>query len=193
MSKTPSIKATGFQSAAEDLQKLVEAGTLPRAELEARLSPEDLRYIDKQLAASTWVQMATYRRIVELLVELEATGSAESYLHERGLRAGERLHKAGLYRQFEASTDVWGNRVGKIATTMAAVIYNFTRWTFEMAEDQRTFRIVVDEAEDFPEVARFTTQGFIEYTSRAVSGGFERVKSERVKPGRIVFTGTRTK
>mgnify|MGYP003477474394 FL=1 len=193
MSKTPSIKATGFQSAAEDLQKLVETGTLPRAELEARLSAEDLRYVDKQLAASTWVPMATYRRVVELLVEVEATGSAESYLHERGLRAGERLHKAGLYRQFEASTDVWGNRVGKIATTMAAVIYNFTRWTFEMAEDQRTFRIVVDEAEDFPEVARFTTQGFIEYTSRAVSGGFERVRSERPNPGRIVFTGTRTK
>ena len=83
--------------------------------------------------------------------------------------------------------------MGKIATTMAAVIYNFTRWTFEMVEDQRTFRIVVDEAEDFPEVARFTTQGFIEYTSRAVSGGFERVRSERPNPGRIVFTGMRAK
>ncbi len=193
LSKVPSIKATGFQSAGDDLCKLVETGVIPRAELEAKLEPGDLRYLDKQLAASMWVPIDTYRRVVELLVEYEAPGSAEAYLHERGMRAGERLHKAGLYRQFEASTEVWGNRVGSIATTMSAVIYNFTRWTFEMAGDERSFRIIVDDAEHFPEISRFTTQGFIEYTSRAVSGNFDRVKSERVKPGRIVFTGTRAK
>ena len=192
MGQPPSIKATGFQSAADDLTRLVDAGRISRGEVEARLRTDDLRYLDKQLAATTWVPIDTYARIVDILVELEANGPAEVYLHNRGVRAGQRLHKAGLYRQFEASADDWGNRVGKIATTMAAVLYNFTRWTFELGAG-RTWQIVVDEAAEFPEVARYTTQGFIEYASRTVSGGNELVRSERVGRDRLIYKGERVK
>ena len=187
----PSIKATGFQSAADDVNRLVESGRLPRAEVEARLPADDLPYLDKTLAATTWVPIETYRRIVEILIDLEAKGSPETYLHARGQRAGERLHKVGVYRQFEASTETWGRRVGNVSTTLASVIYNFTKWTFEGVDDAGSFRIVVDEAGAFPEVARFTTQGFIEYTSQVVSKGNARVTSERVTPDRIVYTGKR--
>lgn len=152
MSKPPSIKATGFQSAADD-----------------------------------------DRRIVEILIDLEAKGNPEAYLHARGRRAGERLHKLGAYRQFEASAETWGKRVGNISTTLASVIYNFTKWTFEPAEAVGSFRIVVDEAREFPEVARFTTQGFIEYTSNVVPRSQGRVTSQRVTPERIVYTGKRGK
>jgi len=193
MSTTPSIKATGFQGAADDLKVHLDSGRLPRAELEARLERDDLRYLDKPLAASTWVPIETYRRVVEILIELEADGAPELYLHGRGVRSAERLHKIGLYRQFEASVDTWGARVGKIATTMAAVIYNFTRWTFETGETHGDFKIIVDEARDFPEIARFTTQGFIEYTSKAVSGGDVRVRSERATPDRVVYTGRKVR
>ena len=171
----------------------MESGRLPRAELAARLERDDLRFLDKQLAASTWVPIATYRRVVELLIELEAEGAPEPYLHGRGVRSAERLHKIGLYRQFEASSDTWGARVGKIATTMAAVIYNFTSWTFEIGSGTATSGSWSDEAGDFPEIARYTTQGFIEYTSKVVSGGDVRVTSERPTPGRVVFKGQRTK
>jgi hypothetical protein len=193
VSKVPSIKATGFQSAADDVNRLVESGCLPRAELEARLEPGDLQYLDKQLAATTWVPIETYRRVVEILIDLEANGKPEAYLHARGQRAGERLHKLGAYRQFEASTETWGRRVGKVSVTLASVLYNFTKWTFESADEIGSFRIVVDEARDFPEPMRFVAQGFIEYTSRAVSKGNERVTSQRVTPDRIVFTGRRAK
>lgn len=189
MTPPPSIKATGFQTAADDLQVHVDSGRLPRAEVEARLDPGDLQYLEKQLAASTWVPIATYRRVVELLIELEADGKPELYLHGRGVRSAERLHKLGVYRQFEASLDTWGARVGKIATTMSAVIYNFTRWTFESGGTLGDFKIIVDEAGDFPEIARFATQGFIEYTAKAVSGGDARVTSARVTPDRVVYTG----
>ena len=137
--------------------------------------------------------IATYRRVVELLIELEAEGDGERYLHGRGVRAAERLHKIGVYRQFEASVDTWGARVGKIATTMAAVIYSFTRWTFESGEKHGDFKIIVDEARDFPEIARFTTQGFIEYTSKAVSGGDVRVRSARTRPDQVVYTGRKAR
>ncbi len=193
MSTPPSIKATGFQTAADDLKVHLDSGRLPRAEVEARLDPEDLRYLDKQLAASTWVPIATYRRVVELLIELEADGNPELYLHGRGVRSAVRLHKIGVYRQFEASVDTWGARVGKIATTMAAVIYNFTRWTFENGGTIGDFKIIVDEARDFPEIARLTTQGFIEYTSKAVSGGDARVTSARVTPDQVVYTGRKVR
>jgi hypothetical protein len=190
MSQVPSIKATGFQSAADDLMKLIDAGRLPREELEARLQPGDFRYLEKQLAASTWVPIDIYRRIVEVLVELEAQGSAEEYLHQRGVRAAQRLHKAGLYRQFEASPETWGRRVGKIATTMAAVLYNFTRWSFETGEDRGTFQIFVDEAQHFPEVARYTTQGFVEYVSCTLAGRSDhRVTSTRPTPDRVIYRG----
>jgi hypothetical protein len=191
--QTPSIKATGFQSAADDLIRLVDAGRISRGEVEARLRAEDLRYLDKQLAATTWVPIDIYQRVVEILVEVEANGPAELYLHGRGVRAGQRLHKAGLYRQFEASHQTWGNRVGKIATTMAAVLYNFTKWSFELGTGRGVFQIVVDEARDFPEVARFTTQGFIEYASRTVSGGNEIVRSERPNRDKIVYRGERSR
>lgn len=193
MAGIPSIKATGFQSAADDLQKLVEAGRISRGEVEARLRKDDLRYLDKQLAATTWVPIDVYERLVSILVEVEANGPAELYLHGRGVRAGQRLHKAGLYRQFEASAETWGKRVGNIATTMASVLYNFTKWSFEMGDGRGVFQITVDEAREFPEVARFTTQGFIEYASRTVSGGNEIVRSTRPTPGRIIYRGERTK
>jgi hypothetical protein len=139
------------------------------------------------------VPIETYRRVVEILIDLEANGRPEAYLHARGQRAGERLHKLGAYRQFQASTETWGRRVGKISVTLSSVLYNFTKWTFESVDDSGSFTIVVDEAREFPEVMRLVSQGFIEYTSRAVSKGDERVTSRRVSPDRIVFTGRRAK
>jgi len=193
MAQPPSIKATGFQSAADDLKKLVDAGRISRAEVEARLRVEDLRFLDKQLAATTWVPIDTYARLVQILIEVEANGPAEAYLHARGVRAAQRLHRAGLYRQFDAKTETWGNRVGKIVTTMSLVLYNFTKWTFEAGTQRGLFLLTVDEATEFPEVARFTTQGFIEYASRTVSGGNEVVTSERARKDQIVFHGQRVR
>jgi len=191
---TPSIKATGFQSAADDLNKLIETERISREEVEARLRKEDFRFLDKQLAATTWVPIDLYKRVVDILVELEAGAlRPEVYLHNRGVRAATRLHKAGIYRQFEASSETWGNRVGKIATTMATVLYNFTKWSFEMGGERGFFSITVDEATDFPDVARYTAQGYIEYTSRAVAGGNVRVTSERPIPSRVIYRGQRTK
>ena len=188
----PSIKATGFQPAADDVNRLIDSGRLNREEVEARLLPADLAFLDKAHAATTWVPIETYRRVVEILVDLESGGNAPGYLHGRGQRAAERLHKMGVYRQFEASSEAWGKRAGKVSTTLASVIYNFTKWTYEAVEPG-TFRIVVDEAREFPEVCRFTAQGTMEYTSCTLSKSNVRVTSERATPDRIVYTGKRGK
>ena len=189
MANVPSIKATGFQGAADDLARLVDAGRLSQAELEKRLEKRDMPYLGKPLAASSWVPIDTYVRVGNILGELEARGDVPGYFRARGRRAAERLHKAGLYKQFEATAENWGKRAGKIATTLSSVLYNFTRWTFETKEGRHPFQIVIDDAREFPELLRFVGEGFIEYTSRNQSGGREvRVTSARVTPDRIVYT-----
>lgn len=189
MASGPSIKATGFQSAADDVANLVASGRISQAELEARLPRSDFAYLGKALAASSWVPIEVYVRACDILFELEGGGNAHTYFRGRGRRAGERLHRAGLYKQFDASVETWGKRAGRIATTMTGVLYNFTRWTFESKSGKQPFSITVEDALHFPESLRFVGEGFIEYTSRHMSEGRTvHVTSERVAPDRIVYT-----
>lgn len=189
MSAVPSIKATLFQFAADDVARLLESGRLTRAELETKLPPGDLQYLGKQLAVTSWVPMATYVRVSELAIDLECKGPREEYLRDAGLRAAARLHKMGLYMQFEVSAERWGPSVGRILVTLAAVSYNFSRWTFEEGDDDVPFRIVIDEAREFPEMLRTANEGFITYLARHVLRQPKaEVTSERVTPDRIVFT-----
>jgi hypothetical protein len=188
VSATPSIKATGFQSAADDLARLVETGRISAEELEARLPLGDFAYLNKSLAASSWVPIETYVRVGAILVELEGAGDPQAYFRARGLRAGERLHKVGIYRQFDASVETWGKRAGTLATTLTAVLYNFTRWTFEAKEERGGFQITVEGAREFPDYLRFVGEGFIEYISRHQSRGRNvLVSSTRPTPDRVVY------
>ena len=191
MADQPSIKATGFQGAADDLARLVARQGISRAELAARLDPSDFAYLDKQLAASSWVPIATYVRVAEILVELEGRGDAPAYFRARGRKAAERLHKAGVYKQFDASVETWGKRAGAISTTMGAVLYNFTKWSFEALPERGGFQIRIDGARAFPDVLRWVGEGFIEYTSRHQSANKKlkiEVSSARPAPDRIVYT-----
>jgi len=187
----PSIKATGFQSAADDLEKLVASGRLTRAQLEEKLDPSDLQYLGKQLAASSWVPVATYLRVLEILIAVEAGRDVTHYLRERGRRAAERLHKMGLYGQFDASVETWGHRVGTITVTMGAVLYNFTKWTFESDVETSAFRTTLDEATDYPDHLIAIGEGFIEYLSEHLLPGRKiAISGKRVSASRIVFSGS---
>ena len=189
MADVPSIKALGFQGAADDLARLVAQGRIARVDLEKRLQPGDVAFLDKTLAASSWVPVATYVRVAEVLIELEGRGDARAYFRTRGFRAAERLHKAGVYKQFDASRETWGKRAGSIATTMSSVLYNFTKWSFEALPDRGGFEIRIDGAREFPDCLRWVGEGFIEYTSRHQSGKKKvEVDSARPSPDRIVYT-----
>jgi hypothetical protein len=190
MPAVPSIKATGFQSAADDLDRLVREGRLTRAELEEQLEPEDLPFLGKQLAASSWVPIATYTRALEVLIALEGGRDVAQYLRSRGKRAAERLHKMGLYGQFDATIETWGDRVGTITATMGAVLYNFSRWTVDSDVENRSFRTTVDDARDYPDHLCAITEGFIQYLAERLLPGMKvEVTSERVAPDRVVFRG----
>lgn len=186
----PSIKATYFQFASDDLARLLDEGRLTPSDLERRLPAEDLAYLGKQLAASAWVPMTTYVRVSSLTISLLCDGDREAYLRQAGVRAAARLHKMGIYKQFEASSEKWGPHVGRILVTLATVTYNFTRWTYEDGDDDASFRVVIEEARDFPEMLRTANEGFISYLwNDVVRRGKTEVTSERVSRDRIVFAG----
>jgi hypothetical protein len=174
----------------DHVQRLLDAGQLTRAEFEGQLTADDFEVLNTKIGPATWIPIDTYRRVVDFLVSIEAPENPEGYLFERGWSAAERLHKSGLYSQFDASTEKWGTRVGKLIVTLGPVIYNFTEWGFELRPGRPiTFRVTVRNAAALPECGRFAAAGFIEYLARAVTGLAIRIRSERLPDGNIVFVG----
>jgi hypothetical protein len=186
----PSVRGSLFQFVLEHIQQLLDTGRLTRKQLEAELTLEDLDLLSTRIGPAAWVPIDTYRRTFDLLVSVEAPGNSEAYLFERGWSAAERLHKAGLYSQFEASTEKWGMRVGRLIVTLGPVMYNFTNWAFELDPGPPAgFRVTVRNAAELPDCGRFAAAGFIEYLARSATGLALRITSERLPDGTIVFMG----
>jgi hypothetical protein len=194
----PSIKGTAFQSLVEDLQRLVEAGRIRRSELAARLHGEDLRILEEKVLPGSWYPLATYRRMTELLMEIEGGGRPE-YVVRRGAKAAERLFAAGLYLQLERGEEIgaskrkqgegWTEREGNLVASLAGAIFNVSRWRFTIDPGDATLqRIEAAEAGDLPDVACHAAQGFVEYTATRLSGAPLRVTWERLGRGSVVFT-----
>jgi len=192
----PSIKGSAFQSVVDDLRALVAAGRIPRGELEARLLAEDLRIFDEKVLPGLWYPLASYRRLTEVLLQVEGGGRPE-YVVRRGARAAERLFAAGLYLQLERGDEIgkekrargegWTEREGNLVSSLAGAIFSVSRWRFTVDSDA-VHRIEVSEAEELPEVSRLAAQGFIEYTASRLASAPVRVSSQRSGRGRIVFT-----
>lgn len=192
----PAIKGSAFEAVVSDLVASIEEGRILREEIEAKLEPEDLEILDSKVLVSSWYPIETYRRLTEILVEVE--GGGPEYLLERGARAAERLFASGVYQQLrfgdersqalQAAQAKWTQRDGTIMATLAGALFNFSCWRFEVADaDRRAYRIEVTGAAALPEVARLAAQGFIAYVSSRLSDAPLRVTSERVEPDRILF------
>src|SRR5262249_24078593 len=152
-----------------------------RPEVERRLDAGDLKFLDKQLAASSWVPVATYARVLDILISVEAGDDVEAYLRGRGKRGAAPLHKMGLYGHFAATVGTWGTRVGPITATMGAVLYNFTKWSFEAEPETGAFETTLAEAADYPDALRAVGEGFIEYLAENLLPDRKiEVSSERV-------------
>jgi len=194
----PSIKGSAFQSVVSDLTELIKAGKIAREAVEARLEAEDLLLLDDKILPGLWYPLASYRRMSELLWEVE--GKREpAYLMARGARAAERLFEAGLYQQMQRGEELgaakrergeaWSEFDGNLMTSLAGAIFNVSRWRYRRhPEDENVNRIEVTGARDLPEVSRWAAQGFIEYSASRMTGVTVLVTSERPAPDRIVFT-----
>jgi hypothetical protein len=194
----PSIKGTAIQAVVADVVRLIQAGRIQADVLEARLEADDLRLLDDKILPGLWYPLPCYRRLTELLWEIEGKRDP-AYLLARGARAAERLFDLGLYQQMQRGEEIgaekrergenWGEFDGNLMTSLAGAIFNVSRWRYRIhPEVADVARIEVTDAAELPEVSRLAAQGFIEYTAARMTGVDVRVTSERPTPDRIVFS-----
>jgi hypothetical protein len=194
----PSIKGSAFETVVIDLTRLIQVGKIAREAVEARLESQDLKLLDDKILPGLWYPLASYRRMSELLWEIEGNRDP-AYLMARGARSAERLFEAGLYQQMQRGEELgaakrergeaWSEFDGNLMTSLASTIFNVSRWRYRRhPEDVNVNRIEVTGARDLPEVSRWAAQGFIEYMASRMTGVTVLVTSERPAPDRIVYT-----
>jgi hypothetical protein len=194
MTTAPSIKGSALSSVVEDVRRLRDEGRLGADELEARLEAADLALIDAKIQAALWYPIDGYRRLSELLLDVEGGGDPE-YLVARGAHAAERLWAAGLYVQLQhgeqraeaarRGTGVFSERDARLITTLSAAIFNFTRWAYRVEGGES--RIEVTEAGDWPEVAVLASRGFLQCVVGRLRGIETTIVATRPAPDRVEF------
>jgi hypothetical protein len=190
----PAIKGTGMASLVADFAAARAAGRLDDTLIEARLEARDLEILDEKVLATEWYPIDSYARMLELLCEVMGDGRMQFHV-QRGRIAGERILAGGIYHQLENAQklkqrDGEADAAGSMARLMLTVgnaLYNFMEWHYERHEDSRHFSITLTGAEKFPDSARFTIQGVIEYACEHLIDGRPAVTSERPEPGIIVY------
>ena len=185
---TPSIKGNTFELAASDLRRLIEMGKVRRADVEAALEPADLELLAKHTSPAAWVPVATYARVVELLLRYEGYGNT-AYLRGRGARAAETAFDSGLYAQLRHSMaigtlteesgadDVFTERDGRLMASLFGAIFNFGVWSFR--DTPNRYEVEVREAAALPDVLRHAIEGFLEVMTERTSRREVRVTSQR--------------
>ena len=182
------VKGTAIESVVADLNRLVQEGRISREELEAKLEAEDLEVLEQKIVPALWYPIGTYGRFVAMLFERDGQRSTE-YLVERGRRAAERIKATGLYAQLSAEREGWGDRIGKILVSLGPAMFKDSAWSFEvLATNPLRWRIEMRIPPSFPDLCRYSTQGFIDYLTKIYSGS-TLVTSERSSPTLIVFRG----
>ena len=192
----PAIKGSAFEAAADDLMRLVEAGALRREALVVALEPGDFELLETKPSPSAWVPIATYARIVDLLLRFEGRGDP-AYLRARGARAAERLFDSGLYAQLRHAQkigeahetqgeDAFTERDGRLIASLSGAIFNFGVWSFRNAE--RHYEVEARDSAALPEVARYATEGFLEVITTRTRRRGVRVTIRRLSADVIVWT-----
>jgi hypothetical protein len=194
-----SIKGAAFQSVPADVNRMLEQGRLSPDELEARLTPDDLRILREEILPGRWYPIETYKRLLGLLVELEGGPRPERYLIKRGVNAAKRILAMGIYNHLEAarraverSPSDWCAQVGRVMITLSNAMFNFSEWKFLAHQDQsHPFSIHVSDAEAIPDTTRVLLQGFIEHAFNQFADAQTRVTSSRPTAESIEYQGVR--
>ncbi len=182
------IKGTAIESLVADVNRVVQEGRIRPDELEACLQQEDLAILGQKILAALWYPMGTYERLTQLLLRVEGRSEME-YVIERGRSAAARLRDTGIYGQLARNRNELGDRIGRIMVTLGPAMYQDTQWDFHYESSASTtdFRIEVRVPPEFPDLARYAAQGFIEYLSNLDRDFPIGVSSERASPRLLVF------
>jgi hypothetical protein len=185
----PGIKGTAIESLVADVNRIVQEGRIQLDELEAHLRPEDLEILRQNVLASVWYPLGTYERLTQLMLRVEGGGELR-YVVERGRKAAERLRNSRIYGQLARNRKDLRERVGRVMVTIGPGMYQDTQWSFRHESDNGIdFQIDTQVPREFPDLARYAAQGFIEYLSNLDRECLVLVSSERPSPKLVVFRG----
>lgn len=190
--KEPAIKGTVIVNLVADVLRLRAEARISDEELAERLEPRDLKVLEEKILPSIWYPIGTYRRLTELLLEKE--GGGEDYLRERGAGSANRLLAAGLYDQMRrlgpgaagVTMPDFEHSVRSLVV-MSQTILNFGRAeVLPDPESDKRLIIRIADAADYPEVLRFTSEGFYNACSRAAGRSYVWCSS-RPEPATILM------
>ena len=182
----PSIQGAVIQGLVDDVARLRHTGRISEEELEKYLMEEDRELLESRVLARQWYPMHQYGRFIELVVAKEANGHRDDYLVERGRRAAERL-LVRIDAQYDLQGEPWGPTVTTLLTPLVNMIHNYTDWKLEIVEPTRCYRVCVEASAEFPEPARYTTQGFIYHFVTRAAGAPVRVTSQRIDARQVKY------
>lgn len=189
------IKGTAFITARRDLLALVEAGRLSRVALERRLRPEDLALLEHAPLPTSWYPVATYDRILRVLMDIEGNGDTR-YLVERARKAMAALMQSGIYRQLERAQVVvregrgWFERSGHILATLPTAFFDKGSWKLSADETKRSFTLEGSGLGGLTDHVAHIIQGALEFVASELTESPARVTVQRVRDGRVVFVGS---
>ena len=183
----PSVKGTIFRAVIDELNGYLSDGVIQRDDLAARCKPDDLDYLDKEIAIASWYPVDTYGRYLRFLCDRFGGGRRE-YLMEGGRRSAQRVVDMGVYGQLDDRTERWEKRVGRVLVTLGGSFYNFGTWLWESSEDDQSFRIEVQGVSAMPEEAAMRAHGFVEHLTSRAAGRNLRLDYQRPRPSRIIFS-----
>jgi hypothetical protein len=189
------IRGPSFQIARRDVLVLVESGRLTRAALEARLDPDDLELLEETPRPNAWYPLATYDRLLALLVEFEGQGDP-NYLVRRAHKGSEELMRGGVMRQLESADTLvrtqeggsWFEQAGHVLATIPAALFDRGSWRLSADEPKRSFTLEGTGLVGLtPNVAQII-QGGIEYVASELIHAPVEV-TLRLRGDRVTFVG----
>jgi hypothetical protein len=190
------IKGTAFLIARRDLLALVEAGRLSRAALERRLAPGDLALLDPNPLPGSWYPVATYDRMLQVLLDLEGAGDPR-YLPERARKGMAALMRSGIYKQLERAETVvretgdgWFERTGHILATLPTAFFDRGSWRLSRDERRRGFALEGMGLEGMTLHVAQIVQGAVEFVAEQLIQARVEVVVQRPREGRVVFHGS---
>lgn len=190
----PCIKGMTMLAVVEDVRRLRDEGRISEAQLETRLEAQEIGWLDEKIQPALWYPVEGYRRLSELLLQVEGRGDPD-YLVRRGAAAARRLIDSGMYAQLRHGEERMAEarsggraideRDSRLMTTLAGSIFNFGSWRFRM---EAGFSVIEAEGvEPMPEVSVLAARGLIGEIASHVRGEPVRVESERPEPGKVSF------
>ena len=202
MSHAPSIKGTVLVDLVEDVRKLLASGDRRAA---ARLTEQDRASVEQDISQASWYRVDFYARLMELLRDVHGDGRNE-YVIDRGRARGRKLMEAGVYQQMEYVGRLQATKAAtpeerfaaygrdlRLLVTLSRSILNFTTWSVRADPDVSARHLIeVSEAEAFPDILGYSTEGFIDAMA-SVPGHSGLWKYARLGPSRAVFRMTRSR